>query len=85
MNNSIFLQDIQKKTVALYDELSSWLVRVGSKFPIKDSDYDPNFNQARKKKIKNNLLAKLENNRKKLFSKNFKPNSKWWGSKLTID
>ena len=25
-----------EKTIALYDELSSWLVKVGSKFPIKD-------------------------------------------------
>lgn len=74
-----------EKTLALYDELSTWLVEVDSKFPIKDPDYDVNFNQARKKRIENNLLPKLENDRKKLFSKNFKPNPDWWGSKLTID
>ena len=43
-----------EKTLALYDELSTWLVEVDSKFPIKDPDYDPNFNRARKKKVKNN-------------------------------
>ena len=74
-----------EKTLALYDELSTWLLEVDSKFPIKDPDYDPNFNQARKKKVENYLLPKLENDRKKLFSKNFKPNSDWWGSKLTLD
>ena len=74
-----------EKTLALFDELSNWLVKVNSKFPIKDPDYDPHFNYVRKKKIKNNLLPKLENDRRKLFSKNFKPNLDWWGSKLTID
>ena len=74
-----------EKTLALYNELSNWLIKVGSKFPTKDPDYDPDYNYARKKKIVDNLLPKLENDRKKLFSKHFMPNSDWWGSKVTID
>tara|TARA_S200000501_G_scaffold52779_2_gene42929 strand:- start:520 stop:738 length:219 start_codon:yes stop_codon:yes gene_type:complete len=71
--------------LALYDELSNWLTKVNSKFPNKDPDYDPRFNYAGKKKIENNLLSKLENDRRTLFSKKFKPNLDWWGCKLTID
>lgn len=70
-------------SVKLSKELFSWLEIVDAKFP----ELDPKFNVTKRaiydKKIREKRLPNLEKERKKLLSKNFKPNKNWWGSKVT--
>jgi arylsulfatase A-like enzyme len=69
----------------LYSNLMVWLSSVHAKYPEKDNEYDSEKRAAYDKKIIEKLLPKLESERVKMLSEEFKPNKDWWGSKMTKD
>ena len=52
--------------------------------PDKDLEYDQEKAQERRDMIVNELLPKLEQERKDVLSADFEPNDDWWGSKVTF-
>ncbi|MBK8515721.1 MAG: sulfatase [Saprospiraceae bacterium] len=68
---------------SLYSKLKNWLSSVDARYPIKDFSYDEKKREEYDKSIREKLMQKLENERKLMLSKDFKPNADWWGSKTT--
>ena len=73
------------KTAELWAELDQYLTSVGAKYPVKDSQYNADLEKEYSNKIVNQLLPSLENERKQMLQKDFKPNADWWKSKITKD
>ncbi len=69
----------------LANKLNSWLKQVNAKLPMKDPNYDQEKAQQRRDMIVDELLPKLEQERKDMLSAEFEPNDDWWGSKVTLD
>ncbi|HMP31454.1 MAG TPA: hypothetical protein PKD85_17770, partial [Saprospiraceae bacterium] len=69
----------------LYANLKNWLESVDAKYPIIDAEFDENKRKAYEKSIVEELLPKLEQQRKDMLTKEFKPNADWWGSIITKD
>jgi arylsulfatase A-like enzyme len=74
-----------EKVKMLEKNLFDWLKSVEAKYPEKDTEFDAEKREKYELNIKNKLLPKLEENRKEMLSKDFKPNKDWWGSKTTKD
>ncbi|MGB5170384.1 MAG: sulfatase/phosphatase domain-containing protein, partial [Eudoraea sp.] len=72
-------------TNELWRELSKWLEDVNAEYPVKDSLFNYQEANLYKKKIRLELLTKLEHERKEMFSKDFEPDPSWWNSKITVD
>ncbi|MGB5318671.1 sulfatase [Eudoraea sp.] len=72
-------------TNELWRELSKWLEDVNAEYPVKDSLFNYQEANLYKKKIRLELLTKLELERKEMFSKDFEPDPSWWNSKITVD
>lgn len=72
-------------TLQLEQQLLNWLQSVNAKFPIPD----PDFNIEERIKHDNTVATKrkqqLEQQRKNMLKKDFKPNEDWWGSQVTKD
>jgi beta-glucosidase len=68
----------------LASKLISWLTEVNAELPDKDPDYDPEKARKRHDMIVNELMPKLEQQRKDILSAEFRPNDDWWGSKVTL-
>lgn len=66
----------------LKKELQTWLLEVGAKYPTIDDEYVQDKQDNYKKEITDRLWPKLEKNRRKMLSKEFKPNKDWWGSNV---
>jgi arylsulfatase A-like enzyme len=73
------------KTVELWTELDQYLKSVGAKYPAIDSQYNADLEKEFQDKIVNQLWPRLENERKQMLQKDFKPNADWWKSKANID
>jgi len=71
------------KTAELWTELDQYLKSVGAKYPVKDSLYNADLEKEFQDKIVNQLWPRLENERKQMLEKDFKPNADWWKSKTT--
>lgn len=69
----------------LNDELFAFLHQVGASFPTPDSLYSKKLESEYLQKIRNEMLPKLESQRKEMLSKSYMPNRDWWGSKPTMD
>ena len=69
----------------LHDELFTYLVEVGARFPEKDPEYDPEKEAAHLAYIKDVKLPGLEHQRMNFLSEDFDPGNSWWGSKQTED
>ena len=69
----------------LYHNLKNWLESVDAKYPQSDPEFDANKRADYDRQKVEKLLPKLENERIKMLSKDFKPNKNWWGSKVTKD
>jgi len=69
----------------LKDSLFAYLESVNAKFPMEDPTYD--LKKAKEQKLfrSTELLNRLETQRKNYLSKNWQPDSTWYGSKVTID
>ena len=74
-----------RKVKRLHKELFDYLKSVGAEFPVKDSEYNAQAEMKYKFNIKNKLLPRLEDQRKKMLSPDFSPNKDWWGSVITKD
>jgi arylsulfatase A-like enzyme len=72
-------------TSSLFNNLMKWLESVDAKFPETDTEFDANKRSEYDKRIAEKLLPKLEDERRKMLSKDFQPNDDWWGSKITKD
>lgn len=64
----------------LYVQLSTWLNQVDAKYPTKDPIYDEALATKNHLHTVKTKLPSLEENRKKMLSKDFKPNETWWKS-----
>jgi arylsulfatase A-like enzyme len=73
------------KSSELWDNLKNWLTEVNAKYPEIDKEFDPQKRAEYDKGIVEKLLPKLEDERIKMLSKEFKPNNDWWGSMMTKD
>lgn len=74
-----------KITSNLFNDLMEWLQSVGAKFPDRDTEFDASKRANYEKQIVEKLLPKLEDERRKILSKDYQPNDDWWGSKITKD
>ncbi len=78
-------EDFPGIAASLQNKLKQWLAEVHAVFPKKDTLFDAAARQNYDLSIVNNLLPKLEAERKKILSDDFEPNPDWWGSKVTKD
>lgn len=69
-----------EKTAELWTKLDQYLKSVGAKYPVKDSQYNADLEKEYHNNIVNQKWPQLENDRKTMLSKDFKPNATWWKS-----
>lgn len=69
----------------LSQKLFDYLNRVGARFPEKDPEYTEAAEKEYLQKQADQLLPRLENQRKEMLQSDFQPNTDWWGSSKTID
>ncbi|MBN3582981.1 sulfatase [Algoriphagus aestuarii] len=69
---------------ALSKELQDWLTQNNANYASPDPLYNPDSAAIVATNYRTTLIERLENQRKAMLSKNFQPNSDWWGSR-TID
>ena len=80
------LADLDTLTTSdLWNDLKNWLIEVNAKYPEIDTEFDTQKRAEYDKEIVEKLLPKLEKERIKMLSKDFKPNADWWGSMKTKD
>ena len=58
---------------------------VGAQYPMLDPQYDTEKAEAFHFNVVNKKLPSLEKERLEILSKEFEPNTDWWGSKVTKD
>jgi len=73
-----------EKVSALSQELMAWLQKSGANYASPDPIYSPDSAAMVSLRYKTTLLNRLEEERRKMLSRDFKPNLDWWGSK-TLD
>jgi len=61
-------------------QLLKWLNSMDTHYAVKDSLWDESARKKRLEDHKNKLLPRLEEQRKKMLSPDWKPNEDWWGS-----
>lgn len=69
----------------LRQRLDLWLIEVGAKLPVHDSEYDAEKEKARLEELENKLMPKLEAQHAEYLVPGWEPNTDWWGSQLTVD
>ena len=69
----------------LKNKMESWLTETNANLPIPDPAHNIELDKARDVRIKNELLPRLDKERKDMLSPGWQPNADWWGSKVTID
>ncbi len=83
------MNDLSKDQLNLVEELKTilfdYLAKVGAKFPVKDSLYNPKMEEEYLKQISTLKIQNLEKQRLTFLSPDFDPNNNWWGSNLTKD
>lgn len=75
----------QAKTSGLRHQMDEYLKSVGAKIPDKDPQYNADLEKEYHDKIVKQLWPRLENERKQMLQKDYKPNADWWKSKITND
>lgn len=71
-----------EKVSFLRNKLSVWLTEAGAKYPTPDPLYSPVKEAEYKRKMRTEMLQRLEEERKQQLSKTFQPNKNWWGSRV---
>ena len=79
------ITDHKTKATELHQRLDIWLSEVDAKFPVLDSEYVPEKEQARLHKLEHEFMPKLEVEHAEYLNPNWQPNEDWWGSQVTID
>ncbi len=72
-------------TNKLRNSLMAWLDSVNAQKPEQDPIYDKNLADKKRQQMENEVMPRLEKNRKEVLHKNFRPNATWWDSQLTVD
>ena len=76
--------DLSTENAALTERLSAelfaYLDNVGARFPVKDPQYDSAKERLYLKKIEDERLPQLEQQRQRFLSRDFDPGNVWWGS-----
>ncbi len=67
----------------LRKQLFNFLHEVDAKFPKKDPQYNPEMEKEYLKKVRTELLPRLEKQRLEFLSEDFDPGNNWWGSKIS--
>lgn len=79
------VEQYPKITNALFNKLEGWLNEVGANYPSKDLEFNFEKHKQYRESLKDKLLPKLEQERKKMLSTDFEPNANWWNSMVTKD
>ena len=79
-NNQIEEHEAIAKT--LNKDLMDWLKRMDTQYAEVDTNWNEKARIQRLEDHKNILLPKLERQRSKMLSPNWKPNKHWWGSEI---
>ncbi len=79
------IEDEPQTARRLRVKLMSWLKEMDAKIPEMDSEYDKEKAARRLQRIKNKKWPSLEEDRLKVLDKDYKPNTNWWKSELTVD
>ena len=78
------MHDVARQHAALTERLSAalftYLDEVGARFPERDPEYDAAREAGYLKKIEEERLPQLEQQRRRLLSRDFDPGNDWWGS-----
>jgi arylsulfatase A-like enzyme len=69
-----------QKVKELGEKLLSMLKEMGSKYPVKDPQYDPKLEQKHLQQVRTERLPQLEKQRLQFLSRDFDPGNNWWGS-----
>ena len=69
-------------TQQLSAQLFAFLNDVGARFPVRDPDYNEEFEKQHLERIRTELMPRLEKQRLEFLSKDFDPGNNWWGSKV---
>lgn len=64
-------------------QLMDWLNKTNAKYPTADALFNQDSLNVKLLHYKNKLLPGLENRRKRILSKGWKPNKDWWGSSVS--
>lgn len=77
----------RKPTIAkkMRTKLFLWLTEMKAKLPVKDPNFDVHLAEERLRNTMNVKLPTLEQERLKMLSEDFSPNSNWWQSQVIID
>ncbi len=75
-------KDHQDKVEALWSQLEKWLEDAGALFPQPDPAYDAQMDHQRHARIVNELLPRLEEQRRDMLSPDFVGPDDWWGSEV---
>lgn len=63
-------------------KLLNWLEQTNAKYPEADSLFNPDSLNRRLRNYEEQLLPRLEDQRKRMLSKDWQPNADWWGSSI---
>ncbi len=76
---------MENETLALgmKKELMDWLKEMDTHYAQVDTEWDEEARHERLESHKNILMPRLENQRQKMLSPDWKPNEDWWGSAIT--
>ncbi|EOR93808.1 Arylsulfatase [Arcticibacter svalbardensis MN12-7] len=74
-----------KRTAEMSNTLLNWLKEVGAQYPKKDPLYDAAKEKDAVSKSMEKNIKQLEEQRRNMLNKDWKPNKDWWGSIPTID
>jgi arylsulfatase A-like enzyme len=78
-------EDYPEITTQMRKNLLGWLTEVGANLPEIDMQFNSVKANHRYQQAVNSLLPTLEEKRLEILSKDFNPNSDWWGSQMTKD
>lgn len=72
----------QTKEKEMWNNLNNWLQETNAKLPEIDKEYIAEKEEIHKNKVKTEVWANQEKNRKNMLKKDFQPNINWWGSQI---
>ena len=65
--------------------LDRWLTEVDAKFPVSDTEYDPEKESARLHRLEHKEMPRLEAEHAEYLDPDWQPNEDWWGSQVIND
>ena len=75
-------KNYQTKEKKMWNNLNNWLQETNAKLPEIDKEHIAEKEEIHKNKVKTEVWANQEKNRKNMLKKDFQPNINWWGSQI---